>query len=81
MYFLPLPYNRISLGQEGQLVCAYSTTCRVLAVATVRRRWQVLTEYDGLEGKYVVGFSGGVEKVGLRAKAPRQATGSSSLAI
>ena len=58
-YFLLRSYNIMSLGQKGQSVCAYSTKRRVLAAATVCRWWQVLTEYDGSEGKYGVVFSGG----------------------
>ena len=72
LYFLLLPYSILSLGQKKQSVCVYSTTRRVLAAATVCRWWQFLTEYDGSQSKYVVGFSGGVEKVGLRAKALHQ---------
>ena len=62
----------MSLGQKNQSIYFYSTTGRILAAATVCRRWQVLTEYDDSEGKYVVVFSGGVEKVGLRSKALHQ---------
>ena len=62
----------MSLGQKDQSICVYPTTRRVLVAATVFRRWQALTEYDGSEGKYVVGFCGGVEKLGLRAKALNQ---------
>ena len=64
--------NRISLGQEDQSICVYSTTCPVLATAIVYRRWQALTEYDASKDKYVVGFSVGVKNVGLRAKALHQ---------
>ena len=60
------------LGQKGQSICVYSTARRVHAAATVCRWWQFLTEYDDSDGKYVVGFSGGVDKVGLRAKTLHQ---------
>ena len=60
----------MSIGQKGQSICAYSTKHRVFAAATFCRWWQVFTEYDDSEGKYVVDFSEGVENVGLRAKTP-----------
>ena len=59
------------LGQKDLSIYVYSTTSRVLGAATVCRRWQVLTEYDGSEGKYGVVFSGGLE-VSLRSKALNQ---------
>ena len=44
----------------------------VLSAATVCRQWHCRTDHDSSVNKYVVEVSGGMEKVGLRAKALHQ---------